>query len=529
MSSVASVGQTRDDRLVRRHLAVTLAVTCVTSWFSYAFFHTDEYFQVIELTRSKLGQVPPNLLPWEHAQHMRPWLQPFLYWLVARSLATLGVHDIFVLAFVFRLLTGLANVGALALFVRTTLPWMKTPEERRLHVRVATLLGFLPYLFVRTSSESGSMAALTAAFALLLEGARPAGDAGRPWAVPALARPRRSLLAGLLLGVAFEMRFQTAFIALGIVAWLWLMGRAGRALVPVVLGGALALAVGALADRWGYGVWTFPALTYFQANIVEGAAALFGSDPPFAYLWMLPANVFLPVVLAMIVLAVMAWLRCPRHPITWATMPFFVIHNLIAHKEERFLFPMAILSTALVTMAIGPSFAPASGVGRRVTAIATWAWKRRGAWPGKLLACASVVVMALLAFVPLGWHHHVRFERAVHDTVGDELHATALPEVDLSLPAFHPRVYDVDKADPDEIVRRIEAGTARTWLITNRSTLAGTSLDGRATLVYSEVPFFRDPALMAKVVPLIDAYNARAPEPLRKLRYRSLYRLSAAP
>jgi phosphatidylinositol glycan class B len=512
--------------LVRRHLAVTLVATCVTAWFSYAYFHNDEYFQVIELTRAKLGDVDPRVLPWEHAQRMRPWLQPFLYWLVARPLWGAGVRDVFVLAFVFRLLTGLANVSALALFLRTTLPWMRTEEERRAHVRVVTLLGFLPYLFVRTSSETGSMGALTAAFALLLEGAAPVD--GSRWSVPALARPGRAALAGLLFGVAFELRFQTALVALGVLAWAWRVGEAAlRALACVAAGGVLALAAGVLVDRWGYGEWTFPAITYFQANVLDGVAGSFGSDPPFAYLWMLPANLFSPVVIAMIALAVLAWARCPRHPVTWATLPFALVHDLIAHKEERFLFPIAVLSTALVTMAIGPSFD--GGPGRRVTArVAAWAWARRRRWPGKLLAGWSAAGMLLLALVPLGWNHNVRFMRFVHDAIGEELHATALPEIDLSLPAFHPRVYDVDKADPAEIVRRLHAGTARRWLIADRPILrTGTALDARARLVYSELPLSRDERARARLMRLVDAYNAHAPPPLRRLRFRSLYELGA--
>ncbi|MBX3217582.1 MAG: hypothetical protein KF850_36460 [Labilithrix sp.] len=512
---------------VVRHLAVTLGVTCVTAWFSYAYFHNDEYFQVIELTRAKLGDVDPRLLPWEHAQRIRPWLQPFLYWLVARALGAVGVRDIFELAFAFRLLTGLANVGALALFLRTTLPWMTTDDEKRAHTRVVTLLGFLPYLFVRTSSESGSMAALTAGFALLLAGAAP-GVGGRVWSVPALARTGRPLGVGLLFGLAFELRFQTAILALALLAWARVVGKGSlRGLGKVALGGGLALALGALVDRWGYGAWTFPAWTYFEANILEGAAGLFGSDPPLAYLWLLPANVFFPVVLALIALAALAWLRCPRHPLTWATLPFFVVHNLIAHKEERFLFPIAVLSTALVTMALGPSFARSPrGLGAVTERLAAWGWARRRAWPGRALAAASFAGMTLLAFVPLGWHHNVRFTRFVHETFGDELHATALPEVDLNLPAFHPRIYDVDKADPAEVARRIEAGTARAWLIADRPALrTGTSLDEHATLVYSELPVWRDPVLAERALRLVERYNASAPSPLRRLRFRSLYRL----
>jgi phosphatidylinositol glycan class B len=523
-------------RTVRVHLAATLAITCVTAWFSYGFFQTDEYFQILELTRSKLasGEVP--ILPWEHAQRLRPWLQPFFYWVIGRAVGVLGVRDLFDLAFVFRLVTGIANVGALALFLRTTLPWQKTEEEQRLHVRVVTLLGFLPYLFVRTSSETGSMAALTSGWAILLEGARATGD-GR-WSVPALDRPARVCSVGLLFGLAFEMRFQTAFLTLGVFAWLSWIARSPRTLKrsPVavgllVLGGALAVAIGALVDRWGYGVWTFPPWTYLQANVLEGAAEFFGTDPPFAYLWMSPANVFMPVVLVLLGLAVMAWLRCPRHPVTWATLPFFVVHNVISHKEERFLFPMAVLSTAFVVMALGPSYGPSSGTNARtkLEALASWGWARRRGPVAKLLAGVSVAGMTLLALFPLGWHEHVRFTRFLHEHIGEEIHATALPEIDLNLPAFHPAVYDVDKADPEELVRRIESGTARRWLITDRPLLRASTpeLDRHVSLVYSELPGYRHPALMERLMRIVDAYNAHVQPPLRPLRFRTLYRVEA--
>ena len=505
---------------VRAHLAFTFAVTCVTAWFSYGCFHNDEYFQVIEFTRSKLGGV--DLLPWEYGQRMRPWLQPFLYWLVARPLVAAGVKDIFVLAFVFRLLTGIANVGALAVFLRSTLSSIPTVAEKRLHVRVVCLTGFLPYLFVRTSSESGAMAALTAAVGVVLAGAGPV-DAGRMWSVPMLARPARLLALGALFGIAFEMRFQTAFIALGVLVWLRVIARASFAACGwICASGALVLGASALVDRWGYGTWAFPPWTYFQKNLLEGAAQSFGRDPPFAYFWMLPANVFMPLVLALLLLALLAWIRCPRHPITWATLPFFVVHNLIAHKEERFLFPIAVLATAFVTMALGPSFGPAR-VGER---LAAWAWSKRRAWPGKLLALWSTAGLALLMFVPLGWHLTVRFTHFLQENFGEELHATALPEVDIHFPAFHPLVYDVDLAEPEEVVRRIDAGTARPWLITEQPILrTGTSLDTRATVVFSELPGHRNRALTERIMVIVDAYNASAPPFLRRLRYRTLYRV----
>jgi GPI mannosyltransferase 3 len=502
-----------------------LVVTTVTAWFSYAYFHPDEYFQVFELTRSKLDPASVPVFPWEHAARLRPWLQPAFYWLVGRGLGIVGVRDLFDLAFAFRLLTGLINVGAVALFLRTTLPWQTAEDRARLHLRVVTLAGFLPYLFVRTSSESGSMAALTVAWALLLRDAAPLER--RRWAVPELARPPALVLVGFLFGVAFELRFQTVLVALGTVAWLLRFAEAPlRSRLTgglwITLGGASALGLAALVDRWGYGSWSFPAATYFQANILEGAAGLFGTDPPFAYYWLLPANLFLPSVVVLMVLAPLAWLRHPRHPLTWATLPFFVLHNLLSHKEERFLFPIAILATGLVVLALAPSTSGAAG---RVSGLAAHGWVWAARWPGRLLALTSLFAMALLAFVPIGWNHNVRFMRFVHRTLGDEVRATAFPEIDLTLPAFHPRIYDLDKADPEEIERRIDAGSSREWLVTDRPVLHRTALGAKVELVYTELPWAGRTEELERGMALVDAYNARAEPPLRRLRFRSLYRV----
>lgn len=466
---------------MKRHLLAVLAITLVTAWFSYAYFHLDEYFQILELTRSKLVPEDVPALPWEHAERMRSFMQPFVYWLLGRAL---GIRDVFALAFAARFVTGLANVAALALFLRTTLPWF-LPDERAVHLRVATLAGFLPYLFVRTSSESASMAALTAGWALVLEGTPP-----DTWTVPG----RRLLAAGLLFGLAFELRFQTAFATLGIVVWLVRVGglpvlRLGR----VALGGALAVLGGALVDRWGYGTWAFPPVSYFRANLVDGVAGIFGTDPPLAYFWLLPANVFAPVLLVLLALAVVAWVREPRHPLTWATLPLFLVHNVVPHKEERFVFPLAILATGLVTLAIRPG----GKLGDRL-------WRRRWSWPVKVLAAFNFAPMLLLAFVPIGWNHNVRFAHFVHGIAKEEFHATATPEVELGLPPFHPRVWDVQKSD-----RRTG------YVITDRP-----DLDGE--LLYSELP--GDAPMRARLLRWVDAYNARARPPLRVLRFRSLYR-----
>lgn len=503
---------------VRRHLAIALALTLVAALFSDAYFHVDEFFQVLQLARFKLGLVESTGLPWEHTERMRPWLQPAVYTLLGKAF---GVRDVFALARVARLATGLVSWATMAALLRVSLPWLATDEERRFHVRVTTLLGFLPYLFVRTSSETATMCACTGAVAVLAAGCAP--REGTPGASSLAWRgtSTRAVAVGVLLGLGFETRYQSAFLGLSLVAWMAIVARAPVRALLATIGGGLAVVVASVAvDAWGYGEVVFPFVTYAQANLFEGAAALFGSDPPFAYLWMLPANVMAPVVIVVLVLSVIAWVRAPRHLLTWATAPFFVVHNLLSHKEERFLFPLALLATTLVTVALAPSAA-------RSLRVASWLWTRRAGLAGKSLVVVNLALMAFLCVYPIGWHQHVAFTHEMTRRFGDDVHLVALPDYELGLPAFHPRVWEVEKVTPEELDARTKAGTAEPYLVSDDPWLASTP-GTRLRLEWTELPLSSFTLRSEGVRAFVQGYNARARKPLRPLRFRSLYRVERA-
>src|SRR5215470_1625722 len=119
------------DRELRRSLAILGAVVLVTAWFSESFYFPDEHFQILEFMAFKLGITPAADLPWEFSARIRPWFQPLVYILIAKPLVILGMKDMFVVAFVLRLATGIFSLFALAAFVRAVLPTIEGDEERR--------------------------------------------------------------------------------------------------------------------------------------------------------------------------------------------------------------------------------------------------------------------------------------------------------------------------------------------------------------------------------------------------------------
>lgn len=331
-----------EGRFLARWMALGLLLILVAAVRSEGFHHADEHFQVLEFAGAKLGRTPWSALPWEWRDQMRPWLQPGLYTLGARGLTALGIEDPFAWAFAFRLFSGLVAWLGLVGLALCSGRWFAEPAARRLAIRALVLTYFVPYLAVRTSAESLSTSCVVLALSLIVL----RGD---------LARPGLAVATGALLGLACGLRYATAVMVASILAWLVLVGRTpARRLGWILLGAASALALALAVDRWGYGQWTLAAWNYAFRNFGEDRAALeFGSLPWYGYLLVLGRGPFAPLNLLLAGVVVLAWVRHPRHVLTWATAPLALVHCAIAHKEQRFLFPIAMLSPLLLALALG--------------------------------------------------------------------------------------------------------------------------------------------------------------------------------
>lgn len=51
-----------------------------------------------------------------------------------------------------------------------------------------------------------------------------------------------------------------------------------------------------------------------------------------------------PVSIPLIAITLWGWIKNWRHPLTWMTLPLFIFHSLVGHKEVRYLFPSMVLA-----------------------------------------------------------------------------------------------------------------------------------------------------------------------------------------
>ncbi len=312
-------------------------VYALTAWFSAGYHHPDEHFQLLEFANYKLGNTSAADMPWELGAQIRPALQPTLamgwMWLCGR----LGI-DIFWQAFALRLLGAMLSFYLYVSLIRQTERDFERPQTGKILLGAAIFLWYMPYISVRFSSESWSAICLLAATLLLL---RRRSEVAGPLA-----------MAGFLMGLAFVFRFQSAFAAGGLVAWLFFQQRVRwTALIPLAAGGLSAVALGFAVDTWFYGAPVFTPWRYFEANIVHGKAAEFGVSPWWFYIPDFLVKAIPPVSIVLLFLLVAGIRRQPRHIFTWLFLPFLLVHMAVGHKEIRFLFPVAF--PALFLMAQG--------------------------------------------------------------------------------------------------------------------------------------------------------------------------------
>ena len=154
---------------------------------------------------------------------------------------------------VLRLLTALGSAAACLYFLRALArSGYVSPRQEVLAQRLFALLWFVPFLWVRHTSESWSSLFFYAGAALQLEGQRQSR------VLPFVP------LATTLFALSFHCRFQAGFLILGFGVWLLVEGSAR--LTRLLLQGSLLLllVIGLCAiDAWGYGTYACSALITF--------------------------------------------------------------------------------------------------------------------------------------------------------------------------------------------------------------------------------------------------------------------------
>ena len=484
--------QSLDTRtFARRWFVVAALLILIAAYFSYDFYQGDEYFQTIEFASHKLGKTPASDLMWEYPAHIRPWLQPAVYYAIARLSEDVGVRDPFIQAFFFRLVSGICALAAIILLVHAAGRIFERDSERKVTAMLFAILCYIPYLSVRTSSESLSGSFASIGTALIILGAQQEREG------LAVFSKRLLLLAGVAFGLAFEFRFQVGFMVLGAILWLLYRSRrpaTGAALnaLALLFGFALAVCAGTLVDRWGYGFWTFVPWNYLKVNILQGKVSTFGVSPVWGYI---------PILLKrtgglgdlVLLLMVVFWIRKPRSLITWVTVPFILVHFLIGHKEDRFLFPMIYFTPLFFVAALSPL------ARRGIKARATGSF--RGLTTALVVLGFAANLSALVIITPSVSQPELRVQRYLYRNFPKGGTVYVLPAADpysvygQKMHFFRPENLNIVTVDgPTQLSQLLDAASGKpiTLVTHDRNTPEVIPSDARVLRVYSSASPFWD-------------------------------------
>ncbi|MEZ4751663.1 MAG: glycosyltransferase family 39 protein [Bdellovibrionota bacterium] len=344
-----------DRQYLKKTATVAAVVYFLAAVFSVGYHHPDEHFQILEYVALKLGSADVPNMAWEYHHGMRSWLQPSLLYAVTRVLQGMGLNEPPQWAFVYRLLSGVLSLAAIACFAQKSRPWFQRSEVWRATVLAVFFFWCVPYLAVRTSSETWSSAFLLFGISACLRS-------------PTENQIRGFLWAGLFWGFAFQFRFQAAVAVAGAVAYFLILQRNPRVFL-IFPGVILTLLIGIVVDRWGYGYWGVSAWEYFYQNLWVGKVAEFGTSPWWAYPKLLAVKAGPPLSWVLMLGTFWAWFRFPFHLLTWMSVPFFLVHSAIGHKEARFLIPIlvpALMQVGLLVDSLERSVGRAGKLGLQV-------------------------------------------------------------------------------------------------------------------------------------------------------------------
>lgn len=399
-------------------VAVAAALRLAAAFLSPGFAFHDDHFEVIEVAQGWVDGARDWL---GRTDSLRSLVYPGLHWAVFAGLERLGITDPQAKMLVVRLLNGAWSMLSVVFGYR-----IAEAVAGRERARVAGLLlaafWLAPFSAVRDLVETACQPPLMIALWLLVRGANG-------------PRRRDALLAGLWLGVAFTIRFQTLVIP-GTLGLVLLLQRRVAPAVLLGLGTALSAAVLQGGSDWlGYGRPFSSFLAYLAFNSDPRNVAGFPTGPWHRYLGTL-LGVLVPPTSLLLLAGVLRTARgLPL--LFWPAFAFIALHSAYRGKQERFLFP--VLPLLLVLAVVGAKelaerFRPLVQRPRLVRGLWAWFWIANAV----LLAAYTTSYSKRTRVAPLSYlHRQADVAAVVLET--SEADAPYVPIFYLGkpLPVFH--------------------------------------------------------------------------------------------
>jgi len=310
-------------------LFFAVIVYITTAIVSKGYYHADEQYQIIEFSGLKLGtHISDELAMKFNGEYIRSAAMPTICYVLFATLNHLSITDPYTQTAILRILLALFAIFAIHFFIKSTQHLIKA-EYHLFFNLLSFFFWILPVMNVRFTSETLSGLAYFIAVAMVLRG----GDKTK----------YHYLLIGCLLGLSFLFRFQSAILSIALISWLIFIHKTElKKIVQISIASIFILFIGIAIDSWFYGETTISFLNYWKQflHADTSSSSIFDSSPWYYYLFYIFKYSIYPIGILILCSLIIIIIKAPKCLITWSVASFIIIHSMIQHKEERFLFPL---------------------------------------------------------------------------------------------------------------------------------------------------------------------------------------------
>ncbi len=331
-----------------------LFANILSAYSTLGYFQQDEHYQILEFMHNLTFNTSPDKMVWEYQSQIRPWFQPFSYFLSLKLLSLFfNLNDPFFISFLIRLESCLFAFIGQCIFTLALYKIFNGNKIWKISTGIIFLFYIFPFLSARTSSENISSTFILLSFSTFIFSIKDK--------IFHISELKQNLsfhhyglfLSGLFSGLAFEVRFQSAFFIIGFALWiLFNSKRKFKFILTYFSAIGICISLGTLIDSYCYRKFVFSPWNYFDYNILKGVAANFGVSPFYYYINIL-FDFFAPPLGFFIILGIfISIIKFRKSILLWSFLSFVGFHSLIGHKEERFLFPIFILMVPILCQSI---------------------------------------------------------------------------------------------------------------------------------------------------------------------------------
>ena len=350
---------------------IALLPRMVAAFFSGGYFAHDDHFLIIEPAASWVdAPAYSTWLPWNQTGEPQPSGHSFFYvglhYLLFVGLKAIHLVDPKAQMVVVRLLHALWSLVVVRAGYRIAL--RLSNERTAWHTGLfLALFYFMPFLSVRNLVEVACIPFLMLGCLRLVRDREGTGL-------------RDVLLAGIWIGLAINVRFQTIFFAAGPGIALLLQRRWKQA---VVYGIGVAIPIAVIQSMVDLFLWGVPFAEITEYVVYNMANTTTYFDQPWYNYLLLLLGIFIPFFS---VAVFFGYFRRTTPLLLWLpVLLFLAVHSYFPNKQERFLLPIVPLFFIL---------GYTSWEGYR--AGSAW-WRRHpGAWKGVMVFTLAINTVALL-------------------------------------------------------------------------------------------------------------------------------------